>query len=623
MSSADVLTRTLVYLVAGVIAVPIAKRLGLGSVLGCIVAGAVIGPDAMALVGDPTEVGHVAEFGVVILLFLIGLEVRPAVLWQMKTTIFGLGAAQMVGVSLLITAAARLAGLPISTAWAVSVILAMSSTALVLSTLEEKGQRSQPAGQACFGVLLFQDLSIIPLFVALPLIAGGPLQADTVIAGPPAWFKALAVLLALAAVIFGARYAIRPLFRFIASTRSREVFTAAALMIVVGVAALMTRVGLSPALGAFIAGVVLAETEFRRELESDIEPFRGLLLGLFFITVGAGLDLGLVHTRAVLIITIAIAMMIGKTAVMYAAARLFGYPARIAAAIAAALSQGGEFAFVLIAFASSQGILPAPIGTILPAVIAVSMLFSPAATILQERIADRIRGAANRHREAGPFEEKPEVIIAGFGRFGQIAGRLIQANGHRLSVMDSDLGQIELLRKFGRHVSFGDATRLDLLRAAGAETARMLIVAIDDREQALKLVEIAKASFPDLTIMARAWDRRHAYELLQRGADHIESETYESSLLLGREALKRLGHRAHRAHRAAALFRMHDRALFARYRPAEADETGFVRASQQTLASLQQLLAADIERDLDGNVSDEEWSTRALYQELAGGVRSD
>jgi glutathione-regulated potassium-efflux system ancillary protein KefC/glutathione-regulated potassium-efflux system protein KefB len=618
MNGAEILSRTLVYLAGAVVAVPIAKRLGLGSVLGYIVAGAVIGPGALSLIGDPTEVGHFAEFGVVMLMFLIGLEMRPALLWQMRNAIFGLGGGQMISATLLMAPLGWALGLPLATSTAVSLILAMSSTALVLSTLEEKGQRTQPVGKACFGVLLLQDLSVIPLFLLLPMLGAGEGPHPSASGGPAPWIRTGEILLALAIVFAGGRFAVRPLFRFIASTRSREVFTAGALLLVVGVAVLMTAVGLSPALGAFTAGVILAETEFRQELESDIEPFRGLLLGLFFMAVGGGLDLHLLRHEFAVIFGIAVGMMIAKTVSMYGAARLFRYRPREAGAIAVALCQGGEFAFVLITFTKSQGILPAHLAGILPPVIAISMLLSSIPGMLYDRWFMRSTTAADHGSERTPFAEDPDVIVAGFGRFGQIAGRLLQANGHRLSIMDADLGHIELLRRFGRLVSFGDATRLDLLRAAGAEKAKLLIVAIDDRENAVKLVEMARGSFPNLTILARAWDRRHAWELLEAGADHVESETYESSLQLGRHALVSLGHRAHRAHRAASLFRMHDRALFMQNRPHNFDDHGFLNASRAARLSLEELLAADIERDLEWRGADEEWGTRSLYDDLTG-----
>lgn len=570
----------------------------------------------MSLTGDTEAVGHVAEFGIVILLFLIGLEVRPQLLWRMKSLIFGLGAAQMVSVSLVITLAGLVLGLPIAAAWTTSVILAMSSTALVMATLDERGQRASPVGRACFGVLLFQDMSVIPLFLVVPLLSG-----QAAIAGgndmAPGWLHGVEILGALVALVVGTHLAVRPLFRFIAASGSREVFTAAALLLVVGVAALMTLVGLSPALGAFIAGMVLGETEFRQEIESDIEPFRGLLLGLFFITVGAGLDLTLLRNEAVAVLAIAIGFMMAKAVAMFMVGRAFRFSRIEAITLATALSQGGEFAFVFVAFAKPLAVLPEHLARLLPAAVAVSMLLSPLATLLTERIIRQLTNTTQGEQDADQdFSEQCDVIVAGFGRFGQIAGRLLQANGHRLSIMDTSLRQIEVVRRFGQRVNFGDATRLDLLRAAGAQTARIIIVAIDDPSQALALVETARSSFPQLIILARAFDRQHAYQLLAAGADHVQSETYESSLLLGREALQRLGYRAHRAHRAAAVFRMHDRALFERHRPDQPDDAGFFKASAATVNSLAQLLSDDLERDHGHRGRDEEWATRGLYSEL-------
>ena len=619
MSSSDLLARTFIYLLAAVIAVPIAKRLGLGAVLGYILAGALIGPGVLSLTGDTEAVGHVAEFGIVILLFLIGLEVRPQLLWQMKSLIFGLGTAQMATASLIITLACLALGLPLAAAWTTSVILAMSSTALVMSTLDERGQRASPIGRASFGVLLFQDMSVIPLFLIVPLFS-------TTISVPQSgsgWLHGVEILGALVAVIGGTRFAVRPLFRFIAATGSREVFTAAALLLVVGVAALMTLVGLSPALGAFIAGMVLGETEFRQEVESDIEPFRGLLLGLFFITVGAGLDLGLLRHQALAVFAIALGFMLAKTGTMFVVARAFRFARVEAITLAVALAQGGEFAFVFVSFAKPLQVLPEQLTRLLPAAVAVSMLLSPLVMLLTERLIRRRICAREVERAADSvFSERSDVIVAGFGRFGQIAGRLLQANGHRLSIMDMSLRQIEVVRQFDQRVNFGDATRLDLLRAAGAASAQILIVAIDDPGQALTLVETARRSFPQLVILARAFDRRHAYQLLRAGADHVESETYESSLLLGREALQRLGYRAHRAHRAAAIFRRYDRALFERYRPENPDEAGFFKASQATVTSLAQLLSDDLEREQGQRARDSDWATAGLYSELAVSLES-
>ncbi|AAK22191.1 monovalent cation:proton antiporter-2 (CPA2) family protein [Caulobacter vibrioides] len=621
----NILTQTLVYLGAAVVSVPIAKRLGLGSVLGYLIAGVLIGPFALSLVGDQADVMKFAEFGVVILLFLIGLEVQPSTLWDMRKAIFGLGGAQVVGTALAIAAVALGLGLPWQTALAVGLVLAMSSTAIVLQTLDEKGLRQGPVGRAAFGVLLLQDLAVIPLFALLPLLAiSAPQHAaeagghgGSLVATLPVWAQTLSVFAAVAAVVGGGRYLVRPLFRFIAKARLREIFTASALLIVVAVASLMQTVGLSPALGAFLAGVVLAESEFRRELETDIEPFRGLLLGLFFMTVGAGVDLPLVARQPLTLVGLVLGLMVLKFLVMYGIARLFGAQKRGALAVATALAQGGEFAFVLLTFTVGAGVIGAQLAALLTAAIAVSMALTPVAMILYERVAALMDAAIpDVTPDTGDFDEgEPDIIIAGFGRFGQVTGRLLAANGFKSTVLDTDIEQIELLRRFGRRVHYGDATRLDLLRQAGADRARMLIVALDDREKTVELVETARKAFPNLTILARAWDRRHAYDLLSNGADAVERETFESALTLGATALQKLGFRAHRAHRAAAFFRRHDRRVFEELRPMWGQEEAYILASRDAAKTMDRLLDADLHRMRPGDVGGA-WDTASLDEEL-------
>jgi glutathione-regulated potassium-efflux system ancillary protein KefC/glutathione-regulated potassium-efflux system protein KefB len=589
----------LVYLAAGVVSVPIAKRLGFGSVLGYLIAGVLIGPYALNVAGAPAQVQGFAEFGVVILLFLIGLEVRPALLWRMKTAIFGLGAAQMAGAAVLLGAAAAALGLDWRGALAAGLILAMSSTAIVLQTLDEKGLRQGAVGEAAFGVLLFQDLSVIPLFALLPLLgpAGASGGADhSMLAGAPGWARALAVMAAVTAVIFGGRYLTRPMFRFIAASRLREIFTASALLLVVSVAALMELVGLSPALGAFLAGVVLAESEFRRELETDIEPFRGLLLGLFFITVGAGLDLKLVAGRPGLVAGLVVGLMALKALSMYGAARLFRTPQKAAVAVGVALAQGGEFAFVLLGFAVGAQVLPPQLSRLFAAVIAVSMAATPLVLAGLDRLV-LSRQPPRDEPERLPFDEgAPDVIVAGFGRFGQIAARLLIINDFKVVTLESSIEQIELLRRFGQRVHYGDAGRLDLLRAAGAEKAKLLLVAIDDRDKAVELVEAAHQAFPDLPILARAYDRRHAYELLRRGAAVVERETFESALNFGRKALIRLGVPERRALKSAILFRDHDEALFKSLAPLAGEEERYVLATRDSRETMERLLRAELAR---------------------------
>jgi monovalent cation:proton antiporter-2 (CPA2) family protein len=595
------LIQALVYLAAGVIAAPIAKRLGLSSVLGYLLAGLLVGPFALNLVGEAGDVMRFAEFGVVILLFLIGLEVRPALLWKMKSTIFGLGAAQMIGTGLVLAASGMAFGLEPRIALAAGLILAMSSTAIVLQSLEEKGLRQGAVGQSAFGVLLFQDLAVIPLFAFLPLLAiSGAVAAPadhgaSILADLPAWGRPLAVFGAVAAVVVGGRYLIQPVFRFIAASRLREIFTASALLLVVGVAVLMELVGLSPALGAFLAGVVLAESEFRRELETDIEPFRGLLLGLFFITVGAGVDVGMVAAQPLLIVGLTLGLIAVKAGVMYVAGRLFGRDNRTAMTTAVSLAQGGEFAFVLLGFALGAQVIGAELSRLLTAVIACSMAATPLVMLAYEHLVLN-RQEQRAEPEHFDFDETPDAIIAGFGRFGQIATRLLMANDFKVVLLDSSIEQIETIRKFGWRVHYGDASRLDLLRTAGAEKAKLLVVAIDDAEKAKQIVEQCKEMFPNLTILARAWDRRHAYELLDAGADVVERETYESALNFGRHALVKLGLGERRALKAAVVFRERDNELFEKLRPHNGQTEQYIVATRASRDTMQQLLRQEMAR---------------------------
>ncbi len=599
------LIQALVYLTAGVVSVPIAKRLGLGSVLGYLIAGVVVGPFALNLVGDAKDVMRFAEFGVVILLFLIGLEVRPALLWRMRSAIFGLGGAQLIGTAALVASAGLAFGLDWRVAVAAGLVLAMSSTAIVLANLEERGLRQGPVGEAAFGVLLFQDLAVIPLFAVLPMLATFPAHAAAEAGGHggsalmdslPGWVRPFALFAAVGVVVIGGRYLTLPLFRFIAAARLREIFTASALLLVVGVAVLMELVGLSPALGAFLAGVVLAESEFRRELETDIEPFRGLLLGLFFITVGAGLDFAVVVRQPGMLLILVVGLMALKALAMYGAGRLFRLDDRQSATVAVALAQGGEFAFVLLTFTVGAGVIGAELAKLLSAVVAVSMALTPLAFAAYGRFVLNGEAPLGEEPEDIPFDEgEPEVIVAGFGRFGQVATRLLLANDFRVVTLDSSIEQIDLLRRFGRQVHYGDASRIDLLRTAGAEKARLLIVAIDDQDKAVELVEAAREAFPNLKILARAWDRRHAYDLLKHGADGVERETFEGGLKMGEKALKKLGFPAKRAQKAAALFRKHDIASFERLAPLWGEER-YILASRDAAETMERLLRADLEQ---------------------------
>ncbi|MDQ8020704.1 MAG: monovalent cation:proton antiporter-2 (CPA2) family protein [Moraxellaceae bacterium] len=591
------LAQACIFLAAAVVSVPLAKRLGLGSVLGYLLAGALIGPHVLGLLGEPEGVMHVAEFGVVIMLFLIGLEIRPSYLWQMRAAILGLGGAQVVVTTLAVAGVALACGLVWQHALAIGMIAAMSSTAIVLQSLRERGLDSSQPGRAAFSVLLFQDIAVIPMLALLPLLATqrSAAQAEAVhaslIASLPDWAQALVVLGAVGGIVVAGRYALRPVFRYIASTGLREIFTATALLLVVGVALLMQAVGLSAALGAFVAGVVLADSEFRHELESDIEPFRGLLLGLFFISVGASIDFALLAAHPLLILALVAALVLIKTGVLYLLARLFQDSHADAMLLALCLAQGGEFAFVLFAFAESARVLDA--GITAPLVLAVAL--SMAATPLLFLVAQRLRGkpAARQRPDEAIDNHHPQVIIAGFGRFGQIVGRLLRTNGYRSSVLDHSADQIELVRRFGNQASYGDASRMDLLRAAGAETAQAIVIAIDDEERASQIVESVRKHFPHLKVLARAYDRRHLYELRKMGAHVVERETFAGAVKLGEHALRLLGMRAHQAHRAAQIFTHYDSDLIERLEPYWGDLENYRSQLGRQTADVEELMRQD------------------------------
>ena len=613
----EFLLQVFVYLAAAVLAVPIATRLGMGSVFGYLVAGAVVGPYGMDLVGNAAEVGEVAQFGVVMLLFLIGLEVRPSLLWQLRTAIVGFGTGQLfvTGLGLAVIAAAL--GLPLRPALVAGFVLAMSSTAIVLQMLDEKGLRRRAVGRSAFGVLLFQDLAVIPLLALLPLAGDGAMVSGAhqgLMAGEPRWVKVLASSSAILGLVIGGQLLLPRVFRIIAGTRLRELFTASALLLVVGVAVLMELVGLSPALGAFLAGVLLAESEYRRELETDIEPFRGLLLGIFFVTVGAGLDFGLFRSRPLVLGGLVIGLMTVKALILLVIGRGFKLTWREAGLLGAALSQGGEFAFVLLSVAAGVGALADDLASLLTAGVALSMAATPIVVALYERLT-RTRSKAAPEPDGQYDAGTPEVLIAGYGRFGQVVTRILMANGYKTAVLENSVEQIALVRRFGRKAFYGDAGRVDLLRAAGAESARILVVAIDDREKATEIVESARQAFPHLTVLARAFDRRHAYDLLDHGAHAVERELFEGGLAMAVNALVALGWRAYRAERAARLFRRHDLRLFDELREVWSDEARYASAIRESSPRMDDLLRADITR-LEPGAADAGWDTAIRYKQM-------
>lgn len=568
-----------IYLLAAVIAVPISARLGFGSVLGYIAAGILIGP-VFGLVGSETaELQHVAEFGVVMMLFLIGLELEPRALWDMRHKLLGLGGLQVLLSALALMGIAMAYNQPWGVALAIGLTLALSSTAIVLQTLSEKGLTQTSGGRNVFSVLLTQDIAVIPILALLPLLSvtipmqinpdgsisrGNESHGDdhhhalSLVDGLPAWGVTAVTIAAVGLVVLFGIFATRPIFRYIHASGLREMYTALALTIVVGTSFLMSLVGLSPALGAFLAGVVLASSEFRHELETDLEPFKGLFLGLFFITVGAGINFPLLFEDWPVLLSMALLIIAVKSIILYALAVTFKLKGRDRWLFTLSLAQAGEFGFVLLAFSTAQNIIPTSAAETLLLVIALTMLITPLLFILFDLISRRM-GDGSVVAEPDEIDEDGPVIIAGIGRFGQIVNRLVQASGFKTVVLDHNMETIATMRRFGFKGFLGDPTRPDILHAAGIETARILVVALDDTEAATRLVTYARKMRPDIRIIARARDRVHVYHLYQAGADHIVREMFDSSLRAGRYALENLGLSEYEAAQAEQVFYHHDR----------------------------------------------------------------
>lgn len=587
------LASSLVFLAAAVLVVPLARALGLGSILGYLGAGLLIGPEGLALVADPQTVLHVAEFGVVLMLFLVGLELEPRRLWALRGPLLGWGSAQWLGCAGVLGGAAWLAGWPIAWAVVAALGLALSSTAIALQVLAERNALPTAGGQAAFAILLLQDVAAIPTLALIPLLAvGGAAAADE---GRIGW-EALRALAVVAAVIFGGRLLLRPTLRWIARKGTPEVFTAAALGLVVGIAALMQSVDLSMALGAFLAGVLLAESEYKRALETDVAPFKGLLLGLFFMAVGMTVDLAALAAAPGQVLA-ALAGLLGlKAAVLWALARAMKLPRAERPLFVLLLAQGGEFAFVVFQAASGAGVIDRATASVLVGAVSLSMLLTPLLLLAMDRLQARsaARGAAGPGADDGPpppaaGHEAAPVLIAGFGRYGQIVGRLLHANGVQATVLDHDAEQVETLRRFGFPVFWGDATRLDLLRAAGAGHARLLVLAIDDVERSLKVADVVREHFPQLPIVARARNVQHWFALRERGIEDVERETLDSALMSGRRALEHLGWAPHAARTLALRFRRHSVEQLEALRPHRADQerlVGMARAGRQQLEQL-------------------------------------
>ena len=592
------LVSALIYLFAAVLSVPIAKRLGLGSVLGYLIAGVLIGPFVFHLVGDQTEVMHFAEFGVVMMLFLVGLELRPSRLWQMRRPILGLGGLQVVLTAAMISALIMLAS---DFVWQVSLAigltLALSSTAIVLQSLTERGLLKTQAGANSFSVLLFQDIAVIPILALLPLLAVGEVTNnadlhDSLISHLPVWIQVVITSATILAIVLGGKYLAAPFFRFIAETRMREVFTAFALLIVVAITVLMQAIGLSPALGSFLAGVVLADNEFRHELEVDIEPFKGLLLGLFFITVGASIDFQLLFDQPLFIGLSVVALIAVKILVLAGIAGISNMTRSQGMLFTLALAQGGEFAFVLASSARQFNVFDDALVNMITVVVALSMLISPLLLVAYELYFSR-KGQQAQPEPDTNIESTEHVILAGYGRFGQIIGRLLMAQGYNLTILDHSPGQVDLVRRFGTKVYYGDAARRDLLEAAGANEAKLLVIAVDEADKTLDIIHMAKQHFPHLKILARAIDRSHAYAIMQTKIDGLRRETFDSALHLGVDALQILGVTQEDAQHAGKLFAQHDEENMRKLAEVWGDDKQYGIAVQKGLQELKQVLKED------------------------------
>jgi glutathione-regulated potassium-efflux system ancillary protein KefC len=603
------LTTSLIYLAAAVIAVPLARALGLGSIIGYLGAGIAIGPWGLKLVTDAQTILSVAEFGVVLMLFLVGLELEPRRLWSMRRPIFGWGTVQ-VGAS---AAAMTAVGVTLGVAWplalAASLGLAMSSTAIGLAVLGERNAMPTNAGQGVLSVALFQDVAAIPILALLPFLA--PTAAES--AG--GWWGAAKAVAVIAALLLGGRLLLRPALRWIAGSKTPEIFTAASLLLVVATAALMHAVGLSMALGAFLAGVLLAESEYRRELETDLEPFKGLLLGLFFIAVGMSIDFAVVLAQPGLIAAIVLGFLLVKAIVLVAIARFMPIPLAERPVFVILLAQGGEFGFVVFQAAQQAGVIDAPTQSLLVAAVAVSMLISPLALVLADKwLLPRLTQHSAPKLAEIDEPQNEQVIIAGFGRYGQIVGRLLLANGIQPTVLDYDSEAVEGIRRFGITVFYGDATRLDLLRKAGGAEARVLVVAIDDVEQSLALVDMAREHFPQLTIVARARNVQHLYQLRDRGVTLIERETFDSALMSARGVLEALGYERHQARNLALRFRRHNLEQIEETAPHFKDESKLIAMSKIGRAQMEQFMAEERQRK-DSRATGEGWVSDAARED--------
>ncbi len=584
----DTLTQAAVFFGAAVLVVPIFRRLGLGAVLGYLAAGAAIGPFGLSLIADVEAAAHLAEFGVVLLLFIIGLELNPTRLWTMRSLVFGLGSAQVLVTGALLAAAGVYFGLGAGAAIVTGIALAFSSTAFVLQTLAERGELKDRHGRAAFAVLLFQDIAAIPLLAAVPFLAPDQIERDTA----SLLLGAARVAGVLTAVVVGGHFLLRPILRIVASTRIPELFTATALLIVSGTALLMNSVGISMALGAFLAGVLLANTEYRHQLEADIEPFKGLLLGLFFMSVGMGLNLGLMKENARDVALLVAGLMIVKGAVLFGVARIWELNNKAAGDFALALPQGGEFAFVIFTAAIGAGLMARDVHDLLVLVVSLSIAATPLARIGYDWLTRGLVPPADPDYDVAPITDHP-VIIAGFGRFGQITGRILAAKHIPFIALDASAEQVDFVKRFGAEIYYGDASRLELLRAARAESAKILVLAIDDMEASLRTAETVARHFPHLQIYARSRNRQHTHRLMDLGVRVLRRETFLSALDLTKEVLRGLGISAKEAERTVKTFQEHDERRLAEHHTHYNDEEKMRSLAKSAAKELEEMFMRD------------------------------
>lgn len=593
------LLQLFIFLAAAAISVPIAKKLGLGSVLGYLIAGIVIGPYGASLIHDIEAIMHFTEFGVVMMLFLVGLELKPSLLWQLKTPILGFGGSQVL-ISTIIISFISVVFLPWQQALAVGLILSLSSTAIVLQTLQEKGKMKTEAGQSVFAVLLFQDLAVIPMLAVIPLLAtlpilsGGHHDSSFIdISGLPSYLQVIVTLAAISFVLILGKFGCRPIFRVIAKTGVREIFVAAALSLVIGTSLLMLAVGLSPALGAFLAGVVLADSEFRHELESDIEPFKGLLLGIFFISIGASLNFILIGNNLALILGMTVGLIFVKWLILLIIGHIFNISSKERPLFAIALAQGGEFAFVLFQLTKSAGVLPTSVIEPLISAVAISMFLAPIMFLLNDKFSSKELDATESNAQDEINKSDHKVILAGFGRLGTDVGRFLISAGIKPTILDYDYSNVEVLRKLGFDVYYGDATRLDLLESAGAAHAEVLVVSISDMISTRQIIELTKKHYPKLKIVVNAPDREAAFELMDLGVGNIYRETFGTSLTIGQSAMIQLGIDPYEVHRLKQIFSKKEAQMTSELYKKRKEEHGYISLYKEHHAQLEALMKLD------------------------------